>query len=244
VDGQDLSELCQAISLADLNQFAEWFGFSSTPEPFTNVYYYCYDANGNVTQLVDAQTGAIKAHYEYDPFGKILNQTGSAAEDNHFRFSTKYFDTETNLYCYGRRYYAPEIGRWINRDPIAEDGGINLYGFVLNDPVNLVDPTGEVGIIASFIVISIEFTLIKSCKFVNEQIEYFKLQKRTAKIIFSTLKLQSKIMDRLSDPCLPDEERSDFEKMLNDVSKNMDFLVKLQLDLSIKSGKSVYKYQY
>ena len=39
-------------------------------------------------------------------------------------------------------YYGPEPQRWLNRDPIEEEGGINLYGFVSNDPINLFDPDG------------------------------------------------------------------------------------------------------
>lgn len=46
------------------------------------------------------------------------------------------------MYYYGRRYYLPEIGRWLNRDPLGERGGLNLYGIVLNNPVNLWDVLG------------------------------------------------------------------------------------------------------
>ena len=51
-------------------------------------------------------------------------------------------DAETGYSYYGYRYYNPETGRWINRDPIGEQGGLNLYGFVANDPMNLIDPFG------------------------------------------------------------------------------------------------------
>lgn len=108
----------------------------------SNIYLYTFDANGNVGQLVDSSTGIISTHYEYDPFGKLLVATGSEADNNIFRFSTKYVDTETELYYYGYRYYSPELGRWVTRDPIEEDGGLNLYGFVGNNPINYIDPLG------------------------------------------------------------------------------------------------------
>ncbi|WP_446011594.1 RHS repeat-associated core domain-containing protein, partial [Candidatus Electrothrix sp.] len=52
----------------------------------------------------------------------------------------------TGLYYYGYRYYSPELGRWMSRDPIGEDGGLNLYGFVGNSPLVYVDPFGQEGI--------------------------------------------------------------------------------------------------
>ena len=50
--------------------------------------------------------------------------------------------SEQQVQEYGYRYYAPELGRWISRDPIEEQGGMNLYAFVVNDPVNFIDVTG------------------------------------------------------------------------------------------------------
>jgi len=84
-------------------------------------YFPCYDANGNVTELVNTN-GASVAHYEYDPYGNLLTSVGTAVEDNPFRFSTKYLDQETGWYYYGYRYYSPELGRWLSREPIRERG--------------------------------------------------------------------------------------------------------------------------
>ena len=56
--------------------------------------------------------------------------------------STKYFDDETELAYFGYRYYSPELGRFVNRDPIGEEDGVNLYEFVRNAPVNLTDFLG------------------------------------------------------------------------------------------------------
>ena len=103
---------------------------------------FCYDANGNVTELIDA-SAALAAHYEYGPFGQTVVQTGPAAATNPFRFSTKYLDRDTGLYYYGFRFYSPALGRWPNKDPIEENGGLNLYGFVANSPLGNVDYCGE-----------------------------------------------------------------------------------------------------
>ena len=100
-----------------------------------------YDGNGNVTGYVNADLGRAVINYEFDAFGKMTS--GNPTGIFRFRFSTKYFDTETGLYYYGYRFYDPIWGRWINRDPIGEDGGLNLYGFVDNDPVNGIDFLGE-----------------------------------------------------------------------------------------------------
>lgn len=80
-----------------------------------------------------------------DPFGNIIRSTGDAADDNPFRFSTKYHDDETGLVYYGYRFYDPVFGRWLSRDPIKENGGLNLYGFVRNSSVCSWDFLGLFG---------------------------------------------------------------------------------------------------
>ncbi len=71
-----------------------------------------------------------------------LAQSGPYAAENPFRFSTKWFDDETTLGYWGYRYYLPSLGRWINRDPYYERGGINLQACVRNRPTNAIDPLG------------------------------------------------------------------------------------------------------
>lgn len=107
-------------------------------------YFPTYDGNGNLTALLNATTGAVAAAYEYSPFGEpVRTQTiDSAVADQPFRFSTKYTDMETGLVYYGRRYYDPKTGRWLGRDPKEELGGLHLYGFVRNNPVNRWDYLG------------------------------------------------------------------------------------------------------
>ncbi len=107
------------------------------------IYHFLYDGNGNVGQIVKASDGTISAHYEYDPFGILLKSYGTKAGDNSFRYSTKYYETEIDLYYYGYRYYSSQLGRWISRDPINEQGGINLYAFVNNNSINLFDVLGR-----------------------------------------------------------------------------------------------------
>jgi RHS repeat-associated protein len=88
---------------------------------------------------VSGQTSA----YEYDAFGNTLRATGTYAAANPFRFSTKYTDTETGLVYYGLRYYSPSLGRWINKDPLGEKGGLNLYAFGSNNSINGYDYLGN-----------------------------------------------------------------------------------------------------
>jgi len=95
-------------------------------------YFPFYDANGNITAYVDEQ-GTVVAEYTYDAFGGIFAQSGSMGDTFHPRFSTKYFDAETGLYYYGMRFYLPDLHRWLTRDPIEEQGGLNLYAFCGND---------------------------------------------------------------------------------------------------------------
>jgi len=78
------------------------------------------------------------------PFGEVIRATGPLARANPFRFSTKYQDDETGLLYYGYRYYDPNTGRWLSRDPIEELGCINLYEFTRNSPAGFIDRDGRV----------------------------------------------------------------------------------------------------
>jgi len=105
-------------------------------------YYFFYDGNGNVTGLVNSQ-GSLEASYQYDVFGELVSSSGNYSAENEYRFSTKPQNLHSGgMYYYGYRYYDPVTGRWLNRDPIQELGGYNLYQMVSNDPVNLIDFLG------------------------------------------------------------------------------------------------------
>ena len=105
-----------------------------------------YDANGNVQGLIDSSSGGLEAVYSYNAFGFLLALInpagGSLAQDNPIRFASKYYDSETGLYQYNHRMYSPKLGRFITRDPIGEYGGLNLYTYCRNGPVDDWDYLG------------------------------------------------------------------------------------------------------
>ena len=104
-------------------------------------YFPTYDNNGNITKYLD-ESGNIVAAYGYDDFGRIVSQSGSLADFFRHRFSTKYYEDETGLYYYGYRFYSPVLMRWLNRDPVGERGGLNLYAFCNNAQLFKIDADG------------------------------------------------------------------------------------------------------
>jgi RHS repeat-associated protein len=108
----------------------------------TNGNEYSYDGNGNVRDIISA-SGLNVAHYEYDPFGNKTVSSGSYSSQP-YQWSSKEFHAPSGMVYYLYRFYSPQLGRWINRDPIEEAGGINLYGFVGNNGVSGIDPLGYV----------------------------------------------------------------------------------------------------
>ena len=104
-------------------------------------YFPCYDNLGNIVAYVN-ESGTKVASYTYDAFGYMVSSSGLMRETFPHRFSTKWQDNETLMYDYGYRWYWPEMGRWMNRDPIGEEGGVNLYGFCQNNPCRFYDSKG------------------------------------------------------------------------------------------------------
>ncbi|HVU17217.1 MAG TPA: RHS repeat-associated core domain-containing protein [Candidatus Didemnitutus sp.] len=122
-----------------------------TPPTGGTTYWPTYDGNGNVVSLVNGTSGSgsygtFAAAYEYDPFGGCvrseMRDAVLQASASPFTFSTKYADFETGLLYYGTRFYSPSLGRFLNRDTIGEQGGLNLYAFCGNNGVGSVDTLG------------------------------------------------------------------------------------------------------
>lgn len=108
-----------------------------------SAFWFTADANGNVAGFINSANQINRYVASYDPFGNLIMPTSSNAKDFKFRFSSKYCDDETGLYYYGYRFYSPGLGRWLSRDPSGERGGDNLYMYVDNDALNLIDPDGR-----------------------------------------------------------------------------------------------------
>jgi RHS repeat-associated protein len=108
--------------------------------------YPVYDANGNVTDYLDANGNNV-AHREYSAFGETVVQTGPLVDSFTYWWSTKPWCPVTGLSEYQLRAYSPELGRWMSRDPIGEEKSAsqNLYNMVWNSPLDLYDAFGLFG---------------------------------------------------------------------------------------------------
>jgi len=108
---------------------------------FTTHNYYYADGNGNITYMLNSSQSMV-AKYRYDPFGNTISSSGALASDNVYRFSSKETHVNSGMYYYGYRFYDPNLQRWINRDPIGERGGLNLFEFASNDSLDFIDRLG------------------------------------------------------------------------------------------------------
>jgi RHS repeat-associated protein len=102
---------------------------------------------GSASLELDA-SGQLISYEEYHPYGTSSFQAGrSAAEGSakRYRYTGKERDDETGLYYHGARYYAPWLGRWVSADPAGMVDGSNLYQYVSNNPIILIDRNGKWG---------------------------------------------------------------------------------------------------
>jgi RHS repeat-associated protein len=102
-------------------------------------YYYAQDHLGSIREMTDG-SGTIQARYDYDPYGRTTKVSGSLESD--FEFAGYYRHLPSRLDLTLRRGYSDDLGRWLSRDPIGENGGINVYGYVQNNPISFSDPLG------------------------------------------------------------------------------------------------------
>jgi len=122
----------------------------------TNTYFYIRNHNNSVVALID-ETGDVAESYEYTSYGKVTafdsngNELSESALGNRYTFQGREIDYTTGLYNFRARWYDAETGRWLSKDPIGINGGLNQYVFCGNNPVMFLDPEGwsllEVGML-------------------------------------------------------------------------------------------------
>ena len=109
-------------------------------------HWYEFGPQGETRALTDS-SGNVTDTYYYNAYGVPITSTGSTL--NPFRYGGKYgyyWDEKTGLILAGFRWYSPHLMRWLSRDPIGYEGGVNLYGYVEQNPVNYIDPDGLDGL--------------------------------------------------------------------------------------------------
>ena len=106
---------------------------------YAGTHYYHYDALGSCVAMTNS-AGNVTQLYEYSVYGQVA--ASDADHPNRFMFTGREFDKDTGLYYYRARYYHPEIGRFLQTDPIGYSDGMNWYAYCGNRPGVLADPSG------------------------------------------------------------------------------------------------------
>jgi RHS repeat-associated protein len=129
-------KMCEARN-ASSSITAQYFEFGQTISGSN--YYYVLDRPGSIVILVDS-SGNVAGAESYDPYGRVTQTQGSLSSD--FQYAGYYYHAPSGLNLTVHRAYSSVLGRLLNRDPIQELGGVNLFAYVRNNPTNLNDPDG------------------------------------------------------------------------------------------------------
>lgn len=139
-------------------------GASVLMEIHGNTYIPFHNYNGNIVSLANT-SGGIVEHYEFSAFGEeVIFDGNNRIVDkaiSPWRFSSKRTDTETGFVYFGRRFYNPDLGRWVTTDPLGFDAGPNLYAYVFNSPLTHMDLYGLEAVGGGNNTMSIKFECVR-----------------------------------------------------------------------------------
>jgi RHS repeat-associated protein len=139
-NGSGITEERNATNGLTKRYFPQGMKLESGPSPGN--YFFTRDHLGSIREVMD-NSGNLRARYSYDPHGRRSKISGDVDAD--FGFANMFWSPEVNLSLTHFRAYDPELGRWLSRDPLKDAelmAGQNLYAYVENNPVNLIDPLG------------------------------------------------------------------------------------------------------
>jgi RHS repeat-associated protein len=113
--------------------------FASGEKIGATAYFFGKDHLSSIRQMTDS-SAVVQAQYAYSPWGEVTKLQGS--QDADFGYAGYYTHQRSGLNLTVARAYSASLGRFMSRDPIAEAGGMNLYGYCANSPIVYTDPLG------------------------------------------------------------------------------------------------------
>jgi RHS repeat-associated protein len=155
VQEKRVGDITQLITGPGIDDYLSRITTTIGATPTTTTRNYLTDFLGSTTALAD-DAGAIKTTYGYEPYGEAT--VAGEATVNSFQYTGRENDG-TGLYYYRARYYSPKAKRFISEDPIGQNDGPNVYGYVEGDPLTYNDPTGEFGLVGALGSAGFEFAI-------------------------------------------------------------------------------------
>ena len=153
--GSELMPLAEFDGSGSLQKSFIYAG-STTPTSFVAggaTFHIVSDQLGSPRLIVDS-SGTVVRQIDYDAFGNVISDSNPGM-DLVFGFAGGMTDPAHELIRFGARDYQPSSGRWTAKDPILFNGELNLYGYVGSNPVNNIDPSGEVTIIEGVVIVGV-----------------------------------------------------------------------------------------
>ncbi len=142
-DGLAIAEQRDGDNVLTTRYFQDGYVIGANATPAVDQqFYYLRDHLGSIRGVFNRDEQAIEVYQDFDPYGRMTLTDGTNNTASDMSYTGHYRHSKSGMYLTMYRAYSPELARWLSRDPIGEVGGINLYAYVANNPVNYFDPMG------------------------------------------------------------------------------------------------------